>query len=87
MKFFHLYDYQQDMKGRIKEAFWSHQSVMIQMPTGTGKTYLLAAVVSEYIAQNQGRIWIVVHLRELVCQISDTIKLHIPDYTHPLIRV
>ncbi|WP_460198189.1 DEAD/DEAH box helicase family protein [Segatella asaccharophila] len=62
MKFFHLYDYQQDMKGRIKEAFRSHQSVMIQMPIGTGKTYLLAAVVSEYITRNQGRVWILAHL-------------------------
>ena len=40
-----LYDYQKDMVKRIEEAFESHQSVMVQMPTGTGKTYVLVEVV------------------------------------------
>ena len=40
-----LFDYQEEMKSRIERAFSKHQSVMVQMPTGTGKTYLLAAVV------------------------------------------
>ena len=33
------------MKERIEAAFRSYQSVMVQMPTGTGKTVLLAEVV------------------------------------------
>lgn len=40
-----LFDYQEEMVERIGRAFGKHQSVMVQMPTGTGKTYLLAAVV------------------------------------------
>lgn len=40
-----LFDYQEEMVGRIGRAFGKHQSIMVQMPTGTGKTYLLAAVV------------------------------------------
>lgn len=40
-----LFDYQKEMVERIGKAFGKLQSVMVQMPTGTGKTYLLAAVV------------------------------------------
>ena len=45
MKEIRLYDYQAEMKERIEAAFRSYQSVMVQMPTGTGKTVLLAEVV------------------------------------------
>ena len=45
MKEIRLYDYQAEMKERIDTAFRSYQSVMVQMPTGTGKTILLAEVV------------------------------------------
>ena len=45
MKEIRLYDYQAEMKERIEAAFRSYQSVMAQMPTGTGKTILLAEVV------------------------------------------
>lgn len=45
MKEIRLYDYQAEMKKRIDTAFRSYQSVMVQMPTGTGKTILLAEVV------------------------------------------
>ena len=40
-----LYDYQKDMVRRIEDAFECHQSVMVQMPTGTGKTHVLVEVV------------------------------------------
>ena len=40
-----LYDYQKEMLRQIEEAFRKHQSVMVQMPTGTGKTVLLAEEV------------------------------------------
>ena len=45
MKEIRLYDYQREMSERIEAAFRSCQSVMVQMPTGTGKTILLAEVV------------------------------------------
>ena len=45
MKEIQLYDYQREMSERIEAAFRSCQSVMVQMPTGTGKTILLAEVV------------------------------------------
>ncbi len=43
-----LFDYQREMRDSVLEAFGSHNSVMCQMPTGTGKTYVLASVVSKY---------------------------------------
>ena len=75
MKEIRLFDYQKDMKARIEEAFKSHQSVMAQMPTGTGKTVLLAAIVkSEERRVKNPCVWIVAHRRELVSQIQETIS-------------
>ena len=74
MKEIKLFDYQEDMKERIEKAFESHQSVMVQMPTGTGKTILLAEVVkSEKLKGKNPCVWIVVHRRELVEQIKETL--------------
>ncbi|MBT1287967.1 DEAD/DEAH box helicase family protein, partial [Phocaeicola dorei] len=42
-----LRDYQQEMKLRLFEEWEFHRNVMVQMPTGTGKTHLLAAIVRE----------------------------------------
>lgn len=48
-----LYDYQNEIKLRLMEAWQSHRSVMVQMPTGTGKTHVLAALVSEELSCKQ----------------------------------
>lgn len=40
-----LRDYQVDICKRVCEAFDTHRSVMVQMPTGTGKTAVLASLV------------------------------------------
>ena len=75
MKEIRLYDYQAEMKERIEAAFRSYQSVMVQMPTGTGKTILLAEVVkSEKLKGKNTWVWIVVHRRELVEQIRETLE-------------
>ncbi len=74
MKERQLYDYQLDMKRRVGEAFGAHRSVMVQMPTGTGKTCLLVACVRAWLSQNEGTVWIVVHRRELVEQIVGTLQ-------------
>ena len=70
-----LYDYQEDMKERIEKALRLHRSVMAQMPTGTGKTYLLTAVIDSFVNGNpMGKVWIVAHRRELVSQIDETVR-------------
>ena len=69
-----LYDYQLDMVQRIGEAFKTRQSVMVQMPTGTGKTHVLVSVVkNEERRVKNPCVWIVTHRRELVSQIEDTL--------------
>ena len=67
-----LYDYQLLMKRQLGQALCQHQSVMVQMPTGTGKTCVLTAFVAEWLSQHEGQVWIVAHRRELVEQITDT---------------
>ena len=75
MKEIKLFDYQEDMKERIEKALRLHRSVMVQMPTGTGKTYLLTAVIDSFVSNNpMEKVWIVAHRRELVSQIDDTVR-------------
>lgn len=75
MKKIELFDYQEDMKSRIEKALCLHRSVMAQMPTGTGKTYLLTAVIDSFVSANSKAIvWIVAHRRELVSQIDETVR-------------
>ena len=55
MKKIKLFDYQEDMVKRVQEAFKHHGAVMVQMPTGTGKTYLLAALVGLFLKEE---VWV-----------------------------
>ena len=78
-----LFDYQEDMKERIEKALRLHRSVMAQMPTGTGKTVLLASVVESFLREHSNcHVWIVAHRRELVSQIRETIQ-RVFSKTHP----
>ena len=78
-----LFDYQEDMKERIEKALRLHRSVMAQMPTGTGKTVLLASVVESFLREHSNcHVWIVAHRRELVSQIRETIE-RVFSKTHP----
>ena len=83
MKEIKLFDYQEDMKVRIEKALRLHRSVMAQMPTGTGKTVLLASVVESFLREHSNcNVWIVAHRRELVSQIRETIE-RVFSKTHP----
>ena len=75
MKEIKLFDYQENMKERIEKTLSLHRSVMAQMPTGTGKTYLLTAVIDSFVNNNpMEKVWIVAHRRELVSQIDETVR-------------
>ena len=52
MKNIQLFDYQENMVERVQEAFKRHDAVMVQMPTGTGKTHVLAAIVGLFLKKN-----------------------------------
>ena len=69
----HLYPYQSEMVSRIAKSLETNRSVMVQMPTGTGKTHIIAAVTKSFIDKGS-YVWIIAHRRELVSQITDTVS-------------
>ena len=76
-------DYQREMLDRLQMEWGKHRSVMVQMPTGTGKTVLMAEVVKEVISEGvksekwkvdgNGGVLVVAHRRELIEQIRLTL--------------
>ena len=97
MKKIKLYDYQQEMLENIIKVltnavtgrFYNEKgkresigsSVMVQMPTGTGKTYVMAAVVKWFLDNyDEGEVWIVAHRRELVEQMQQTLDRFCLEY-------
>lgn len=82
-----LHDYQEDIVQRLSEEWRTHRSVMVQMPTGTGKTHVLAAVVSSFLTDGKRTVWIVAHRRELVAQIEETVAKYGTSLTDGCIRV
>ena len=79
----YLRDYQTAIMARIIDEWQRCKSVMVQMPTGTGKTRVLAALVNEELkiknetTEQTGCVWIVAHRRELVEQIKETVEQYI----------
>ena len=70
-----LRDYQIEICEKVNEAFKAHRSVMVQMPTGTGKTVVLASLVQQFLHDNtDSAVVIVAHRKELVEQIQNTLK-------------
>lgn len=95
MKKIKLYDYQQKMleeiinvlttkeitRYRKKKGYEEGNSVVVQMPTGTGKTYVMASVVKWFLDNyEKGEVWIVAHRRELVEQMQQTLDRFCLDY-------
>lgn len=75
----HLRAHQVEAKGKIFDAWDRYDSVMLQMPTGTGKTFLFTSVVNDLLAAYKEthqdlRILVVVHRMELLEQISATLS-------------
>ena len=79
-----LRDYQLEMLERLHLAWEQHQSVMVQMPTGVGKTHLMAEAIREEFKINKfeipnssavasGSVLVVAHRIELIDQISRTL--------------
>ena len=96
MKKIKLYDYQQKMLEDIVNVLSAKSlqvvkvngkkvrqgnSVMVQMPTGTGKTYVMASVVKWFLDNNdEGEVWIIAHRRELVEQMQQTLERFCLEY-------
>ena len=80
-----LRDYQIEICERVREAFMKHRSVMMQMPTGTGKTVVLAEIVKQFLLDNnKSNVIIVAHRMELVEQIQQALlRVMVSFENHP----
>ncbi len=71
-----LRDYQVENKRKIYEAWQTYRSVMLQMPTGTGKTRLFVSIARDIFDYGASikrtfKVLILAHRKELIEQISD----------------
>jgi superfamily II DNA or RNA helicase len=74
-----LRPHQIDAKRRIFESWDNYDSVMLQMPTGTGKTYLFTSLINDLLAYYKQQhielhILVVAHRTELIDQISESLS-------------
>ena len=61
--------YQKEVIDKIQAAWATCQQVMLQMPTGTGKTHVFCEIIKLHRNQHPGkRILVLTHKRELVYQ-------------------
>lgn len=70
-----LRPYQHENKERVYEAWKTCQSVMLQMPTGTGKTRLFVSIIKDIFHYSRDtkhayKVLILVHRTELIDQID-----------------
>jgi superfamily II DNA or RNA helicase len=73
-----LRDYQKSIKLQIYEQWKHHNSIMLQMPTGTGKTRLFTSIVKDIQRHSSNiktpiRVLIIAHRNELIHQISESV--------------
>lgn len=73
-----LRKHQLDAKNAILRAWDSYDSVMLQMPTGTGKTFLFTSIIKDLIdfyksQRREINILVVAHRIELLDQISESL--------------
>lgn len=71
--------HQIEAKARIFDAWENYDSVLLQMPTGTGKTYLFTSLINDILTaykkdKKEINILIVAHRNELMEQISATLN-------------
>ena len=74
-----LRQHQIEAKKKIFESWDKYDSVMLQMPTGTGKTYLFTSLINDLLRHYKNihkeiNILVVVHRTELLDQISSTLS-------------
>lgn len=69
-----LRDYQEDLISLVL-ASWEkgNHRILLQLPTGAGKTIIFAAIIDEFVRQNK-RVMVVAHRKELITQACEKIK-------------
>ncbi len=66
-----LRPYQQLIKNRVFKIWNSQYNVMVQLPTGTGKTVLFTSIIKDLTKSKRSKIVILAHRKELIEQISE----------------
>ena len=67
-----LHKYQIEHIDQVINDFQKKRSIMLQMPTGTGKTHVFCEIVKKFLKnENKKRVLILAHRRELISQIQD----------------
>ena len=78
-----LRDYQEDSKQKIYKLWKETNSVLLQMPTGTGKTRIFVSIINDLFKYGENhfdkrsdyfKILILAHRKELIDQITDEIR-------------
>jgi DNA repair protein RadD len=85
MTAFRLRPYQQ----QAKDALWNalrmgEPTPLAVLPTGAGKSPVVASMCLEAVTKWQGRVLVLVHVKELVAQLAETIRRSWPDAFCPL---
>jgi len=77
-----LYPYQEKAKGEIRTHFKNERKrVLLQMPTGAGKTRTFCSLISDlFNADDQFRCILVAHVDELLLQIGETLSEYGIEY-------
>ena len=65
-----LRPYQQEIKERIFKKWNSYFNIMLQLPTGAGKTVLFTSIINDLNKIKETKILILAHRKELIDQIS-----------------
>jgi superfamily II DNA or RNA helicase len=73
-----LRDYQKDKKNEIYSSWEKCDNVMLQMPTGTGKTRLFVSICKDILnftktQKSYHKVLVLAHRKELIDQISDNL--------------
>lgn len=74
-----LRTHQKEAKQKIFEGWTECDSILLQMPTGTGKTYLFTSIINDLVSNykknhKEINILVVAHRMELIDQISETLS-------------
>lgn len=66
-----LREYQQEAADKVLESFKEHDSALVVLPTGTGKTVLFSRIIEDH---DWGRCLVLAHREELIRQAAEKIE-------------
>lgn len=78
-----LRNYQQLLKNEVFVFWRKHFNIMLQLPTGTGKTVLFTSIIRDLTVVKDTKIVILAHRKELIDQISEHLSHY--DIDHGII--